>query len=250
MAMKPSKARVRQLLNDLTGFDVVRASGQHTLRSHLSVLISTYQIDRVIDVGANEGGFGSLLRDIGFRGAIHSFEPVSSAFQALLGRSAHDPHWDAHNLALGAENTVATINVSKFTQMSSFLPASSCGSGRWPMLAVEAKEQVSVRTLADCYGKGIVPSGGRVLLKMDTQGFDLEVFKGALPVRGEICCLLSELSLLPVYEGMPDFAESIAVYREAGFVVTGFYPITRTESCALNEVDCVLADPLRLPQGR
>ena len=245
--MKLSKARVRQLLNDFTGFDVVRANGQHTLRSQLRVLIAMYQIDRVIDVGANEGGFGRLLRDIGFRGDIHSFEPVSSAYQALLEQSAEDTHWHAHNIALGAENTIATINVSKFTQMSSFLPASSYGAGRWPMLEIEAKEEVPVRTLADCYREGLVPNGGRVLLKMDTQGFDLEVFKGAQPVRGEISCLLSELSLLPVYEGMPDFAESVAVYRDAGFVVTGFFPITRNQTCALNEVDCALADPLRLP---
>lgn len=227
--MTISKARVRHLFNDFTGLDVVRANGKHTLRSHLSVLISTYQIDRVIDVGANEGGFGSLLRAIGFRGDIHSFEPVSSAYQALLERSAEDPRWHAHKLALAAETTVATINVSKFTQMSSYLPASSYGAGRWPMLEIEAREEVTVRTLADCYREGLVPSGGRVLLKMDTQGFDLEVFKGALPVRGEVCCLLSELSLLPVYEGIPDFAESVAVYREAGFVVTGFFPITRKE---------------------
>lgn len=242
-----STNRTRHFLNKLTGMDLVRVAGQHTFRSHLMMLIERYKLDSVIDVGANEGGFGRLLRSIGFRGLIHSFEPVSYAFPQLQAAASSDPNWHVHRLALGAENKTAQINVSKYTQMSSFLPASSYGASNWPDLAVESVENVEIRTLENCFAKGLITRGGRVLLKMDTQGFDLEVFKGALPVRSEICCVLSELSLLPVYEGMPDFAESVATYRGSGFVVTGFYPITRNRTLALNEVDCFLADPLRLP---
>jgi len=243
------KFLTRQGFNSLTGLDVVRVSGQHTLRTHLSVILEEYRIDRVIDVGANEGGFGNLLRSIGFRGEIYSFEPVSSAYQVLHETSSRDPRWHAYKLALGSCNKTATIHVSKFTQMSSFLEASTYGAQTWPNLKIDSDEDVEIRTLSECYRQGLVPDGGRVLLKMDTQGFDLEVFKGAMPMRKNIVCLLSELSLLKVYDGMPDFVESISMFRDSGFVVTGMFPITRNNLLSVNEVDCVLADPTQHPRN-
>lgn len=238
--------RLRALVNQLVGLDVVKVAGQHTLRTHLMKVVDTYQIKTVIDVGANEGAFGKMLRNIGFRGAIHSFEPVSAPYKALREACDSDPLWHAHQFALGAENGIATINVSKFNQMSSFLQASKYGSETWPNLEVETTEDVEVRTLASFFESGVIRPTGRTFLKMDTQGFDLEVFRGALPIRDQLCCLLSELSLLPVYEGMPDLFESLDTFRQAGFSVSGFFPISRNAHLALNEVDCVLVDQSKL----
>jgi FkbM family methyltransferase len=239
-------SRMRTLVNKVVGLDVVKVAGQHTLRTHLMAIIIAYQIDTIIDVGANEGGFGKFLRNIGFRGTIHSFEPVSVPFKVLEATSRSDALWHAYRCALGAENGTATINVSRFNQMSSFLPASSYGAETWPSLEVGSTEEVDVRTLASFYQDGVIQSTGRTLLKMDTQGFDLEVFRGAMPIRDELCCLLSELSLLPLYEGMPDFSESLDTFRRAGFAVTGFFPISRNPHLAMIEVDCILADQTRL----
>lgn len=242
-------SRVRGIVNRLVGFDVVKVAGQHTLRTHLKAVIDAYQIETIIDVGANEGGFGKLLRDIGFHGSIHSFEPVSSAYSALEGAARSDPRWHVHRCALGARNGKATINVSRFNQCSSFLGASKYGLEIMSNLEVEGTEEVDVRTLASFLEGGAIQGAGRILLKMDTQGFDLEVFRGAMPIRDQLCCLLSELSLLPVYEGMPDFSESLDTFRRAGFSVAGFFPITRNAALALNEVDCVLVDQARLCHG-
>jgi FkbM family methyltransferase len=238
-------SRMRTLVNKAVGLDVVKVAGQHTLRTHLMAIITAYRIDTIIDVGANEGGFGKFLRNIGFRGAIHSFEPVSAPFKVLEATSRRDALWHVYRCALGAENGTATINVSRFNQMSSFLPASSYGAETWSTLEVESTEEVDVRTLASFYQEGVIQTTGRTLLKMDTQGFDLEVFRGAMPIRDELCCLLSELSLLPLYEGMPDFSEALDTFRRAGFAVTGFFPISRNPHLAMIEVDCILADQTR-----
>lgn len=231
-------ARLRTGINRFTGFDVVRFSGHHTLRSHLHSLLSQYRIDCVVDVGANEGGYGRFLRDLGYAGRICSFEPVASAFGKLSSLAAADPAWSVFDFALGSANATASINVSRFTQMSSFLPATDYGRTNWENLEVESTQQVEVRTLAQCFEQGLVPHGGNVLLKMDTQGYDLEVFKGALPVLDRIACMQSEMSLIPLYQGMPDFSQALDAYRAEGFVVAGFFPITRNAALALNEVDC------------
>ena len=54
--------------------------------------------------------------------------------------------------------------------------------------------------------------------------------------------MLSELSLIPIYSGMPHYLEALSVYESKGFSVSGFYPITRNRALALNEVDCMLVN--------
>jgi hypothetical protein len=51
-------------------FDIVRISSQQTLSSHIQKVIQDYRIDTVLDVGANVGQFGCLIRKWGFKGDI------------------------------------------------------------------------------------------------------------------------------------------------------------------------------------
>ena len=75
---------------------------------------------------------------------------------------------------------------------------------------------------------------------MDTQGYDLEVFKGAERLLPRVSCMLSELSLIPLYDEMPNYLEALSVYQGKGFNVSGIHPTTRNENLSLNEVDCML----------
>ena len=90
----------RRYINVLTTFDIIKFSGQHTLRAHLYKLLNKYNIDAVIDVGANEGQFGSHLRNLGYNGEIYSFEPVKSAYEKLSHISRNDNKWFVYNFAL------------------------------------------------------------------------------------------------------------------------------------------------------
>lgn len=234
---------IRYRTNTLLNIDFVRASGQHTLRTHMVSVLRKYMIEKVIDVGASEGGFGTQLRSLGFHGDIYSFEPVKDAYDRLTETASADSKWTTFNFALGAERNISTINVSRFTQFSSLLPASKYGTDRWVNLEIAKRQTIEVRTLDDVVAEGLIPSTARYLLKMDTQGYDLEVFKGSSIIRPQICCMLSELSLIPIYEGMPHYIESLSVYEKAGFMVSGFYPITRNADLALNEVDCMMVRP-------
>ena len=169
---------VRYQTNRLLDIDIVRASGQHTLRTHLQRVISDYAVDAIIDVGANEGGFGASVRSLGFTGNIYSFEPVAEAFGKLSLAATDDPQWTVFNFALGAEEAESMINVSKFSQFSSILNANDYGNS-WENMKVESHEKIRVRTLDNCFAEGLIPRQKRILLKMDTQGFDLQVFRGA-----------------------------------------------------------------------
>lgn len=232
---------VRYQTNRRLNIDVVWASGQHTLRTHIYKVIEDYAIDAIIDVGANEGHFGSLIRSFGFRGEIYSFEPVAEAFDKLSLLAAKDAKWIVYDFALGAEAGESLINVSKFSQFSSMLSANEYGNS-WENMEVGYQQKIKIKTLDECFSEGLIPGQRRFLLKMDTQGYDLKVFKGASKSLASVCCILSELSLIPIYHGMPHYLESLSAYESKGFSVSGFYPITRNPNLALNEVDCMLVN--------
>lgn len=46
-------------------------------------VLDRLSIDCVLDVGGDRGGYGDLLRDIGYKGWIISFEPVRAFFEVL-----------------------------------------------------------------------------------------------------------------------------------------------------------------------
>jgi hypothetical protein len=76
---------------------------------------------------------------------------------------------------------------------------------------------------------------------MDTQGFDLEAFKGAAAVHSHVVGLLSELSVQPLYAGMPHYTEALTHYESAGFELMDVFVVNRTRSGAVLEYDCLMA---------
>src|SRR5687768_2156428 len=92
----------------------------------LAHLFQLLEVDTVLDVGANEGGYRHFLRaHAGYRGRIVSFEPVSTAYAALAHAAVADPAWRGEQVALGDRDGRFDINVCKRSTMSSFLQRDS-----------------------------------------------------------------------------------------------------------------------------
>jgi Methyltransferase FkbM domain len=92
----------------------------------------------------------------------------------------------------------------------------------------------------------IVESGERIFLKMDTQGWDLEVLRGASGVLGDIKAIQSEVSLVPIYGRMPNLQASLDHFRELGFSLAGLFRVTYDSSNRVVEFGCVcVADTSR-----
>ncbi len=226
------------------GYDCIKIKKNHlTLESHLANILSGSGIDLVLDVGGNEGQFGSMLREIGYSGRIISFEPVSHVYEQLKVVAADDVNWDVVNIALGAENEEMEINVTASSDFSSFMSASDYGAEKYSgSAAVLRKEKVAVRKLDDVISD-YVPDLDAVKthLKLDAQGFEPSVVKGGTTVLSHALTLQAEMAVQKIYQDMPDYMQSLQLYRDKGFEVTGMYPVSRDrETQILIEFDCVM----------
>ena len=214
----------------------------YLLRAALQEVFSSRQIDCVIDVGANHGQYGSFLRDIGYRGRIASFEPVSSSYEALSRRAAADSNWKVHHLALGSAPSELEINVSSQDQFSSFLPVNQFGNAQFTQeAAITRTERVQVARL-DSMIEQIVAGidNPRIYLKLDTQGFDLQVLEGAAGCIERVLGVQSEIGLKPIYEGMPDYLTSLSRLNALGFSIASLVPVSRDEKLRVIEFDCIM----------
>lgn len=164
-------------------------------------LMTTFGVDLVIDVGANAGQYGVQLRkELQYTGRLESFEPLTTAFSALQAQAAGDPRWRVHRLGLGDRSGRHKINVANNSYSSSLLPMLPAHEAAAPDSRYVTVEEIEVTTL-DAVFASLAPTGRRIMLKIDTQGYELHVLQGALQCLESIDTLQLELSLVPLYDG-------------------------------------------------
>ncbi|QLH25825.1 FkbM family methyltransferase [Streptomyces sp. Rer75] len=217
------------------------AAATYLCGHHVAGLLEKYEVNCVFDVGANAGQYGRRLRGLGYTGRIVSFEPTEEAFAKLEKAAKDDPEWWVFPFALGREEATQSMHVGWAT-MNSLLGASDYGKERYRRFAKDRTEEIEIRRLDSVMDKALAGlTDPRPYLKMDTQGYDLEVFAGAGDRIGEFVGLQSEVAVLRLYEGSPAMSEAIAAYEDSGFGITGMYPVTREDTTGrVVEFDCVM----------
>lgn len=190
----------------------------------LADVLAVAGIDCVIDVGANVGQYGAMLRSAGYAHRIVSIEPFPDAHAALSRAAADDPLWEVlPPMALGADPGHATLHVSPNSDMSSLLPMTAPMRRLLDGDVPNADVSVPVARLDDvidrCVGGAATP-----LLKLDVQGSEAAVLDGAPAALDRLAGLQVELSLVPVYEGSADWRRMIDRLAALGFEPALFIP--------------------------
>jgi FkbM family methyltransferase len=191
-------------------FDKLR---QHYLQKH--------DIGLVVDVGANEGQYAAGIWATGYTGTMVSFEPVMEVFKKLEeNQHACEARWLCLPLALGAQNGAAVIHIAgNNAESSSILPMLSSHTDALPQSAYVGEQQVEVVTLDHCFEQyAALQVSDALWLKIDTQGTELDILKGASRLLSSARMIEMELSFCTLYAQQPLIETAIAELRSLGFV--------------------------------
>lgn len=172
----------------------------------------------VFDVGANRGQTIERVRATFAHPIIHAFEPGRDTFAELQRRTAGTPDLHLNNAALGARAESRTFFDTDPPDMSSLREQSADAWG-----TIKSAYAVDVTTVDDyCAARAIERID---ILKSDTQGFDLDVLKGARRMleRRAVHLVFMEITFSDMYKGAPRFDEIYAFLTAHRFALVSFY---------------------------
>jgi len=207
------------------GLEISFANKAPTEDNVLRSLFRRRSFNSVLDVGANAGQYGQKIRECGYRGPIISFEPLAAAHARLLATAAGDRQWTvAARAALGAGAAKTRINVSANSVSSSLLGMTRRHLEVEPQSAYATTEEIDVVALDDCFERYAGNTAG-ALLKIDAQGYEIEVLRGAQRCLTErIDVVQTELSLVELYENQVLMHEVCCYLKEFSFSLRDIIP--------------------------
>jgi len=191
----------------------VAAALEHRALRELSPVV-------VVDVGANKGQFTLLALEIFPLARIIAFEPLVGPGNRFRRAIGNDPRVRLIAAALGSNTADVSMNVAGRDDCSSLLPVAKLAELH-PDARMVGMESVKVGRLQDFVNPEEL--AGPALLKIDVQGFELEVLRGCGDWLNRFTWVYVECSFCELYA---DQALADAVFRmvmTAGFELSGVY---------------------------
>jgi FkbM family methyltransferase len=202
----------------LTGYDLVKKQYAVSLTRELRERVADGPDVVFFDVGANVGQTVTTIRRDYPRAKIHAFEPSPSTFARLRDNVGGHGDLTLVQAALGATVGRMDLHENAQSDMSSFLPTDRDGWGE-----VLAKTSVAVDTVDNYCAVHDIEAID--VLKIDAQGFDLEVLRGAENMlrEGRVGVIWMELIFADQYVGQADFGETYSHLRARGHRLVNLY---------------------------
>lgn len=171
----------------------------------------------ILDVGANVGQFAVAAGKVFSSSTVYAFEPIPECFARLTRAVSGMPSVHVRNIALGAASGRIDFYVNRFSPSSSALRIGTAHQKAFPHAVEEKKINVGISTLDEVCAE---ITEGPILLKVDVQGYEEMVLRGAKRLLQRVDYLVVELSFQPLYEEEPTFERMIALLREQGLELT------------------------------
>jgi FkbM family methyltransferase len=187
----------------------------------------------ILDVGCFEGGTCTFLSKIKNVKVI-GFEANPEAFKKAVETTKNNPSVKIENFAVSETNGFADIYITD-NQVSSSLNPIAGGNLKFSTKKVERVKTISL----DGYLAEYSLQNDKILaIKLDVQGHELKVLRGAIKTLARTFFVLTEMSNHTDYKGGTTYFEVDALLREQGFTLQNtFAPFTYEE--ALYEYDAL-----------
>lgn len=166
----------------------------------------------VIDVGAHDGSVFSIPYAKDRNNLVYAIEPIPALAEKIRSSGLTNLH--VFCAAVGEQEGLATLYINQDSQTSSLLPNEA--KGPWLSYADNLKEletlEVSVIRLDNFMRSNCIAEVD--LLKVDAQGYDLQVIKSAGDLIRKVKRIQLEVQVTPLYTGSAS-KEEVVEYLEA-----------------------------------
>lgn len=196
--------------------------------------------DTVIDVGANKGQFSLFALEAWPGCRVIAFEPLpgpAATYRALL---AGVPSVRLVQAAVGPEAGPVAIHLAEREDSSSLLPIAERTAAIFPQARSAGR---TVTAEAGPLARFVCPDElrGRVLLKLDVQGFELEALKGCEPFLEQIEHVYVECSYVELYRGQALIGEVRSFLNERGFGLVAEINLVAKSGVGKIQSDCLFS---------
>jgi len=233
-----SMANVKSIINQ-----VLRPLGLHILRTPIQRVsgvdlfwdirnLITLDHPVCMDVGANQGQTIESLLKVFRDPKIYSFEPSLDSFEVLRYKYLYKDNIKLYNLALGSSVGLKDLLQYEDSCLNSFLPLNiNRKDNIFYYVSQVGREAATVETVDNWLEQSNLQHID--LLKIDTQGYDLEVLKGAAQSlrKGLITCISIEINFIKMYENQAHYQDIISFLESYNMFLVDFYEKVRIGNC-------------------
>lgn len=177
--------------------------------------VESENFSHVVDVGAHFGEFATATQPHFPNATFWCFEPLQDAFRQLEHAARSNAAMNVINAAVSDHCGKSAIFKNSFTPSSSMLPMAELHKTEFPFTARFSVETVDVITLDSFFEQREL--AGKVFLKVDVQGLELQVLKGAVALLKKVSAIVLEASFKPLYQGQSTFDDIYMFLRAEGF---------------------------------
>lgn len=192
----------------------VAASIEHSSALH------GVQYRTIVDIGANVGQFALFAREQYPKANIYSFEPLADCWSTYNSIFQNDPNVELFRCGIGPADIEAAINVTNANDSSSILAPAATQIEAFGT-KVNSTKKVDLRRLASVLRVDQIVSPA--LLKIDVQGFELDVLHGCDELLSCFETLYVEASYIELYKGQALVGEILDFLRQRGFDIRGVF---------------------------
>ena len=190
--------------------------------SHSLMGLRRFDFSTIFDVGANRGQFLEDMLPNFPNATFHCFEPTAAAFGKLCEASRPFKNVVSNQLALGDKTAEIELNLHPEHDVSSSLLATTKRNAElYPLIGTQKKVTVKVERLDDYVAKLLTPLKGNMFIKLDVQGHEAAVLRGAERTLAMTTACLVEVLVDQLYVGQSTFVEIVNLMDRAGLVYSG-----------------------------
>ncbi len=203
----------------LSGYQIKRTKYLYDPIQNLIKSINHFKVRSVVDVGANKGQFVNKLQKNGFKGKILSFEPLYNEYLYIKKLSNKNYNWEVEErCALGKKNSKKKFYISGNSESSSLLKILPRHTDIRPTSKTIGTQEVNVKKL-DYFKDKISKFEKNLLLKIDSQGSEIDVLVGANKIIKNFKCIFVEVSLVTLYKNQKLWLDIIKYLKKLNFEV-------------------------------